>query len=234
MAHTIFIVEDDDKIASLLKKHIERYEYKVYLASQFNDIKKEFIEYTPHLVLLDVNLPRFDGFYWCRQIRTISNCPIIFISARNSEMDQVMAIENGADDYITKPFNFDVVMAKIKSLLRRTYGSYANTIQPHIYEVSGLYLFYDQHVVEWEQRKVELTKKEFILLECLLKKVGKIVAREELLEALWNDADFVDDNTLSVNVTRVRKKLQSLGIENAIETIRGVGYKITDTWSETT
>jgi DNA-binding response OmpR family regulator len=232
MMHTILIVEDDYKIASLLKNHIEKYEYKVHLVSQFTDIKKDFIEYRPHLVLLDINLPRFDGFYWCRQIRTISNCPIIFISARSNDMDQVMAIENGADDYITKPFNFDIVMAKIKSLLRRTYGSYATPIQPHVYEVSGLYLLYDQHMVEWQQRTIELTKKEFTLLECLLKKVGKIVSREELLEALWDNVDFVDDNTLSVNITRVRKKLQKLGIENDIETVRGAGYKITDIWSE--
>ncbi|QPA31404.1 response regulator transcription factor [Thermaerobacillus caldiproteolyticus] len=230
--HTILIVEDDYKIASMLKEHIEKYEYKVHIASQFTDIKKEFVEFCPHLVLLDINLPRFDGFYWCRQIRTISNCPIIFISARSDEMNQIMAIENGADDYITKPFNFDLVMAKIKSLLRRTYGSYANPLQPHIYEVSGLYLLYDQHMVQWNQYTIELTKKEFTLLERLLKKAGKIVSREELLESLWDDVDFVDDNTLSVNITRVRKKLQQLGIKNAIETVRGTGYKIVDTWSE--
>lgn len=228
--HTILIVEDDVKIAFMLKEHIEKYEYRAHIAEQFDDIKKEFIKYHPHLVLLDINLPRFDGFYWCRQIRTISLCPIIFISARSHEMNQIMAIENGGDDYITKPFNLDLVMAKIKSLLRRTYGPYAALAQPHVYEVSGLYFLYDQHMVQWKDKTIELTKKEFILLERLAKKVEKIVSREELLESLWDDAEFVDDNTLSVNITRVRKKLQQIGIEQAIETVRGVGYKLIKTW----
>jgi two-component system, OmpR family, response regulator len=141
-----------------------------------------------------------------------------------------MAIENGGDDYITKPFNLDLVMAKIKSLLRRTYGSYAAPMQPRVYEVSGLYFLYDQHMAQWKDKTIELTKKEFILLERLAKKVEKIVSREELLESLWDDAEFVDDNTLSVNIARVRKKLQQIGIEQAIETVRGVGYKLIKTW----
>jgi DNA-binding response OmpR family regulator len=230
--HTILIVEDDDKIASMLKEHIEKYEYRAHIAEQFDDIKKEFIKCQPHLVLLDINLPRFDGFYWCRQIRTISLCPIIFISARSHEMNQIMAIENGGDDYITKPFHFDLVMAKIKSLFRRTYGPYASPAEPHVYEVSGLYLLYDRHIIQWKDRTTELTKKEFTLLERLAKKSGKIVSREELLESLWDDTEFVDDNTLSVNIARVRKKLQQIGIEQAIETVRGVGYKLVETWRD--
>lgn len=229
---TIFIVEDDHKIAQLLKEHIEKYEYTGVVATQFDAIKQEFLTISPQLVLLDVNLPRYDGFYWCRQIRTVSNCPIIFISARNSEMDQVMAIENGGDDYITKPFHFEVVMAKIKGLMRRVYGTYSSSVSSPLFDAEGLYLYYDQHEAEWDSARVELTKKEFSLLESLAKKVGKVVAREELLEALWDDTNFVDDNTLSVNVTRVRKKLQQLGIENAIETVRGAGYRLNNTWSK--
>ena len=147
-------------------------------------------------------------------------------------MDQVMAIENGGDDYITKPFHFEVVLAKVKSVLRRTYGEYAlqSASVRDVYDVAGLYLYRDQHAVEWKGKRLELSKKEFLLLDCLARKVDQIVSREELLDALWDDRDFVDDNTLSVNVTRVRRRLEQLGIENAIETKRGEGYRLVQNW----
>jgi DNA-binding response OmpR family regulator len=158
--------------------------------------------------------------------------PIIFISARTGEMDQVMAIENGGDDYITKPFHLEIVISKVKSLLRRTYGEYAggDFATRNIYHVGGLYLYGDQNVVEWKGKRIELSKKEFRLLNCLVQKANQIVSREELLEVLWDDIEFVDDNTLSVNVTRVRRRLGELGIRNAIETKRSQGYRLVPNW----
>jgi DNA-binding response OmpR family regulator len=228
--YSIMIIEDDKKLGSLIKNHLERYGYRICLVEDFSNIKGEFIKNNPHIVLMDINLPLFDGFYWCRDIRTISNVPIIFLSARDSDMDQVMAIENGGDDYVTKPFSYDVLLAKIKGVIRRVYGSYAEAASSDIFEVKGLFLNMNQNTVEYKNRKIELSKKEFQLLHSLLKSVNKIVSRETLLEVLWNDVDFVDDNTLSVNITRVRKRLEELGITDVIETKRGQGYKIAANW----
>jgi len=224
------IVEDDKKIASLIQSHVERYGYKAYIVEDYSNIKGEFIKHNPHIILMDINLPFYDGFYWCRDIRTISKAPIIFISARSSDMDQVMAIENGGDDYITKPFSYDVLIAKIKSALRRVYGEYSENNNSEVYEVKGLYLNINQSTLEFNGIKIELSKKEFLLIHSLLKKPNTIISRDELLEILWDDVDFVDDNTLSVNITRVRKRLEELGIKNAIETKRGQGYSITINW----
>lgn len=228
----IFLIEDDPKIASLLKEYLERYEYEVQLVKKFDKIIEEFNVYDPHLVLLDINLPRFDGFYWCRQIRSISNCPIIFVSARDSGMDQVMAIENGGDDYITKPFNFDVVQAKIKGIMRRIYGEYAVSKQVDFLEVNGFYLHLTAMEVEFRQRSAPLTKNEFILLKAFVDRMNLVLSRTYLLEMLWDDEQFVDDNTLSVNITRLRRKLEDIGVHNSIHTVRGAGYKMIDTWSE--
>ncbi|TCT17936.1 DNA-binding response OmpR family regulator [Melghiribacillus thermohalophilus] len=232
MKKKIYIVEDDPKLASLLKEHIEKYDYDVFTASDFYNIKQEFEQTNPHLVLLDIHLPRYDGFYWCRQFRTISNCPIIFISARSGEMDQVMAIENGGDDYITKPFNYDVLMAKIRGMMRRTYGEYATEKQPRILDIYGFMIDLEAMEMELNNKRLALTKKEFLLLKELMQHVNQVLTREHLLELLWDDQHFVDDNTLSVNITRLRKKLQELGIENAIQTVRGAGYKMKVTWGD--
>jgi len=221
------IVEDDDKIASILQQYINRYGYDVVRATRFRELKQEFVDAKPDLVLLDINLPHFDGFYWCRQIRTVSNVPIIFLSARVGDMDQVMAIENGGDDYMTKPFHLDVVMAKIKSALRRAYGEYASpSTGADELKAGGLTLDRARNVVEWNGSQADLTRNECFLLASLLAKAGRIVGRDELLEALWDNVHFVDDNTLNVNVTRVRKKLEELGLPKAIETVRGQGYRL--------
>ncbi|QGU95947.1 response regulator [Clostridium bovifaecis] len=228
--YSIMVVEDDKKITELIKKALERYGYKTYGVEDFANIKGEFIKNNPSLVLMDINLPFYDGFYWCRDIRTVSNAPIIFISARDSDMDQVMAIENGGDDYITKPFSYDLLLAKIKGVIRRAYGSYAESSE--VYEVAGLFLHMNQNVVEFLGKKIELSKREFQLLNTLLKNVNKIVSRETLLEVLWNDTDFVDDNILSVNMTRLRKRLEEVEISDAIETKRGQGYRLVDNWNQ--
>lgn len=227
--YTIMIIEDDPKIAGLLKSHIERYGDRAVTVEDFEQVVQQFEQMKPHVVLLDINLPSYDGFYWCRQIRSISTCPIIFISARSGKMDQVMALENGADDYITKPFEHEIVMAKIRSQLRRVYGDYAASHEERKVELDGLTVYLERLEMQLGDRKIQLTKKETILLETLLRRSPKLVSRETILEKLWDDS-FVDDNTLSVNVTRVRKRLAELGITDALETVRGSGYRLNSNW----
>lgn len=228
--YKIFVIEDDKKIVNLIEDRLNRYGYNVVTVKDYSNIKSEFMKENPHLVLLDINLPNYDGFFWCREIRTVSNVPIIFISARFSDMDQVMAIENGGDDYIIKPFSFDLLLAKIKGVLRRTYGEYAENQSKDVYEVDGVYLYKTQNIVEWKGEKIELSKKEFALLYILISNLNGIVSREALLEELWDDMDFVDDNTLSVNIARLRKRLEDIGIYNVIETKRGQGYSMVKIW----
>ncbi|MFD0695179.1 response regulator transcription factor [Paenibacillus sp. GCM10027628] len=228
--YRIMIVEDDPKIAELLQSHIEKYGDRGLIVTDFQRVLDQFQEMQPHVVLLDINLPSFDGFYWCRQIRTVSTCPIIFISARSGEMDQVRAIENGADDYITKPFHYEVVMAKIRSQLRRVYGDYAAKMIERTVEQSGLVLYPERMELHLKGEMVALTRKETILIETLLERSPRVVSRETILDKLWDDYTFVDENTLSVNITRIRKKLSELGIDDALETLRGVGYRLNQTW----
>lgn len=226
----ILIIEDDPKIASLLQNHLQKYGYAAVITEDFDAIIDGFQRVQPDLVLLDINLPSFDGFYWCRQIRQLSTCPILFLSARSGEMDQVMALENGGDDYITKPFAYEVVMAKIRSSLRRAYGEYAPNVKERTVELDGLTLFIERLELVKDSKVIPLTKKEAVLLELLMNRSPRVVSRELLLEKLWDDQSFVDENTLNVNVTRVRKKLQELQIENAIETARGAGYRLVPSW----
>jgi OmpR family two-component system response regulator YxdJ len=230
MNYTIYIIEDDISISRLLKEQIEKYGLSASVAENFENIIEEFHLLSPHLVLLDVNLPKFDGFYWCRRIRETSKVPILFISARESGIDQVRALENGADDYITKPFSYEVVMAKINSHIRRVYGDYAPSLSERVIELEGLKLYPERLELECQGKTAILTKKEAILLESLIQTYPKVVNRNYLLEQMWDHSDFVEENTLNVNVTRVRKKLQDLNIENGIETIRGLGYKLNKNW----
>ncbi len=232
--HKIMVVEDDGKIAEILCNYLARYGYDAVRLSSFEDVKSDFLSTSPDLVLLDINLPYMDGFFWCRQIRTVSKVPVIFVSARSGDMDQVLALEHGGDDYITKPFSVDVVIAKVKAALRRAYGEYSvgAGASPDVYELEGLYLDRARSSAEWRGSEVFLTPTEFRLLSILAHRPEQVVSRHELLEALWDDVDFVDDNTLTVNVTRVRRKLEELGIEGAIETVRGQGYRITCSWRD--
>ncbi|MCP8969338.1 response regulator transcription factor [Ectobacillus ponti] len=230
---TIFIVEDDHKLGTLLQKQFEKYGYRAVTARCFHDILAEFQDINPHLVVMDVNLPRFDGFYWCRQIRAVSNCPILFLSARDSSMDQVMAIENGADDYMTKPFHYELALAKVKSLLRRVYGSYAQGMRnERTIELSGLILYPERLLLSFKNQTAELSHTESKLLQELMERSGRVVSRDRLLERIWDDQNFIDDNTLSVYVARVRKKLKDLGLEDSIDTVRGVGYMLKSVWGE--
>lgn len=226
----IFIVEDDNQLSALLEEYLQRFGYSTYTVTDFGAVKTDFEQHAPHLVLLDVNLPKYDGYYWCRQIRTLSTCPIIFLSAREGKMDQVMALENGADDYITKPFDYDIVIAKIMSQLRRAYGTYAGNADERTLTVSGLRLDRDRLHLSLFEKRVELSLTEVKILDELMSKCEQVVSRERLLEKIWDEQAFVDDNTLNVYVTRVRKKLSALGIDDALQTVRGQGYRLVPHW----
>jgi DNA-binding response OmpR family regulator len=226
----IFIVEDDRKLVSLLVENLQKYGYEAKPCLNFEIVYQEFMTFDPHIILLDVNLPSFDGYYWCRKIRTQSMCPILFISARDGKMDQVMALENGADDYITKPFDYDIVRAKIKSQLRRAYGSYASSHNDRIVNIEGLILDVERLNLVLGSNKITLSLTETKILDELMKKDGRVVGRERLLEKIWDDEIFVDENTLNVYITRVRKKLAVLGITGALQTIRGKGYQLVPNW----
>jgi len=226
----IWIVEDDKKIAELLARDIRKYGYEAVIATDFDNIAEEFNAVKPQLVLLDINLPSYDGFYWCRQIRQVSTCPVIFISARTGEMDQVMALENGGDDFITKPFSPEIVMAKIRSQLRRAYGEYSNQHRERLVEQEGLKLYVERLEVHFQGKSISVTKNEAAIIELLLERYPRVSGREDLLEKLWDDQTFVDENTLNVNMARVRKKLRQVGVKEAVETVRGVGYRLHVTW----
>lgn len=222
----IFIVEDDLKIAAMLAETLRKYHYEVETAKDFDRILEEFEAFDPHMVLLDINLPSYDGYYWCRQLRQLSTCPILFISARSGEMDQVFALENGGDDFITKPFHYEIVLAKIKSHLRRAYGEYAPKQEERSVKAGRLILFLERMELQVKTDTIPLQKKECTIMELLLAHYPKVVTREQLLEELWDDQTFVDENTLNVNMTRVRKKLADYGVQSVIETVRGSGYRL--------
>ncbi len=221
--YRIFIVEDDEIIAEQIKSNLESWEYQVCMAEDFHNVMSQFAEWTPQLVLLDITLPFFNGFYWCTQIRQLSNVPIIFISSAEDKMNMVMAMNMGADDFVSKPFDMDVLSAKIQALLRRTY-SFATTV--NLLEHKGVILNLADASMTVGTRHIELTKNEFRILQKLFENRGSIVTREELMKHLWNSECFIDDNTLSVNITRLRKKLSEAGMEGYIVTKKGEGYYV--------
>ncbi|AIQ75716.1 MULTISPECIES: response regulator transcription factor [Paenibacillus] len=228
----IFIIEDDRGLVALLQDYLHKFGYETQAVSDFERVRTQFEAFTPHLVLLDVNLPKYDGYYWCRQIRGISTCPILFISARDGKMDQVMALENGADDYITKPFDYEIAMAKIKSQLRRAYGTYAGGNNERTLNVAGMTLDVERLILTRGEAKVDLSHTEAKILDELMQKSGVIVTRDRLLEKIWDDQAFVDENTLNVYVTRVRKKLAALAITDGLQTVRGQGYRLIPNWGD--
>lgn len=220
----IMIIEDEPIIKTLLKEIIERWNYEAIGLDDFSDVLQVFLKESPHLVLMDINLPLFDGFYWCNKIREVSKVPIIFVSSRNTPMDMVMSMNMGGDDFIQKPFYEEVLMAKINALIRRTY-SYTD-MSPKVIEQDGVVLNLNEGEVYFENQKIELTKNEFKIFNVLMKNKGNIISREKLMRSLWEDENFVDDNTLTVNITRIRKKLSEMGKENFIITMKGQGYII--------
>lgn len=220
----ILIIEDDAKIKDIILENIQKWGYEGMVIADFGRIMESFAEYQPHLVLLDINLPAFDGFYWCGKIRAVSKVPIIFISSRNSNMDIIMAVNMGGDDFVQKPFSLEVLLAKVNAMLRRTY-SYVD-VEVSVVEYNGVVLNLKDSTVMHQQHKLELTKNEFRILYMLMKNSGKVVSREEIMRMLWEDESFVDDNTLTVNINRLRKSLEDMGLEDFIATKRGQGYII--------
>lgn len=220
----LMIVEDEVMIRNLLGETIEKWGHTIVKVEMFDNILQVFISESPHLVLLDINLPTFDGYYWCNKIREVSKVPIIFISSRTSPLDMIMAMNMGGDDFIQKPFDTDVLSAKINALLRRTY-SYLDT-QQSVLEHDGVVLNLDDWDVSYDTAKTSLTKTEFTILKMLIQHKGAIVSRHKLMRSLWKDENFVDDNTLTVNINRLRKKLMELGKDDFITTKKGEGYII--------
>ena len=220
--YRIFVVEDDAVIAAAVSRHIESWGCEVHRVENFSDVIGEFRDFDPHLVLLDISLPFYNGYHWCSEIRRISKVPVIFISSASDNMNIVMAMNMGGDDFISKPFDLSVLTAKVQAMLRRTYdfGSpEQNQLSAH-----GAVLDLNAGTLEYSGEHIELTKNELKILQSLLEKRGQVVSRDDLMMRLWQTDSFVDENTLTVNVTRLRKKLENLGLEDFIKTKKGLGY----------
>ena len=221
--YRILIVEDDQGIAQAIKAQAEKWELEAKCVQDFRSIMADFKDYAPHLVLLDISLPFFNGYHWCGEIRKTSKVPIIFISSASDNMNIVMAMDMGADDFIAKPFDQSVLMAKIQAMLRRTYD-FASSVP--ILEHLGALLNTGDNTLTYQNQQISLTKNEYRILLSLLENKGKVVSREKLMERLWETDHFIDENTLTVNVNRLRKKLDAAGLHDFITTRFGVGYII--------
>lgn len=221
--YRIFIVEDDAVIAQALAGALTQWGYEVKTAENFQNITEEFTLFQPHLVLMDIGLPFFNGYHWCSEIRRRSKTPIVFISSASDNMNIVMAINMGGDDFITKPFDLNVVVAKVQAMLRRTYDFQGQT---NVLEHRGAILNLGDATLEYQGKKIDLTKNEFKILQLLLENKGHTVERDAIMQRLWESESFIDDNTLSVNMTRLRRKLEDLGLGQFILTKKGVGYLI--------
>ena len=216
----VFIIEDDVKINEQLGSFLKRYGYEVATSFDFENIVDIALEENPKIILLDINLPVFDGYYICKEIRKQSNVPIIVVTSRDTEMDELISMNLGADDFITKPYNTAILLARIESIIRRVYGN--NSME--ICEYNGLRYNLSTSEMEYEGNKSDLTKNESRILYTLIKNKGKIVSRSELMKYLWQNDEFVDDNTLTVNINRLRKKMEEIGANNMLTTKRGQGY----------
>lgn len=221
--YRILIVEDDNGIAEAIKQQAELWDLEVKCVENFRNVMVDFAEFNPNLVLLDIGLPFFNGYHWCNEIRKTSKVPIIFISSASDNMNIVMAMNMGADDFIAKPFDQSVLMAKIQAMLRRTYD-FASSVP--ILEHRGAFLNTGDNTLTYENEKIPLTKNEYRIILTLMQNKGKVVSREKLMEVLWETDSFVDENTLTVNVGRLRKKLDAVGLSDFITTKFGVGYLI--------
>lgn len=219
--YRIFIVEDDEVIAKQMKLHIEKWGFEVAIDSNLENVMGDFTKFKPDLVLLDVNLPFYNGFFRCTKIREVSRVPVIFVSSASDNMNQVMAMNMGGDDFISKPFSLEVLTAKINAVLRRAYDFGPNS---NLIEHKGAIFIPGESVLNFDGQRVELTKNENRILSVLLENKSTIVSRRKLMEKLWDDECFVDENTLNVNVNRLRKKLEAVGLNDFITTKKGQGY----------
>lgn len=222
--YKIMIVEDDNTLCKNMVERLTKWEFNTVIIKDFANIAVEFIQNKPSLVIMDVNLPYFDGFYWCNKIREISKIPIIFVSSRDTNMDIIMAVNTGADDYITKPFSMDILIAKINALLRRTY-SYGDE-DSDLLECNGVILNLTDNTLFYNEQKIELTRNEFKVMLLLMKNREKTISRQRLMRVLWEDDNFINDNTLTVNINRLRIRLKDIGLKDYIVTKKGYGYVI--------
>lgn len=223
MQYRILIIEDDPGIASAIERQMRMWDLDVRCVQDFRNVMEDFAQYDPHLVVLDISLPFFNGYHWCSEIRRVSKVPILFISSASDNMNIVMAMNMGADDFIAKPFDLTVLMAKVQAMLRRTYDF---AVASPVLEHRGAWLNTGDQTLTYGEKVIELTKNEYRILFSLLENKGKVVSREKLMERLWETDSFVDENTLTVNVNRLRKKLDGVGLADFITTKFGVGYLI--------
>ena len=219
--HKILIIEDDEIIAKSIEKELSNWGFISKCITDFQNIIPQFVEFDPQLILLDITLPFFNGYHWCSEIRKLSKVPIVFISSASDNMNIVMAMNMGADDFIAKPFDLHVLIAKIQAILRRTYDFSTSS---NLLEHRGAILNINDNSISYNGEKVELTKNEYKILQTLLENKNKTVSRDNLMIKLWETDNYVEENTLNVNVTRLRKKLESIGLNNFIKTKKGLGY----------
>ena len=219
----ILIIEDDFVISGEIKKHLGTWGYQTKAAENFKDILSEFNAFDPHLIILDISLPFYNGYHWCTEIRKESHVPIIFVSSASDNMNIVMAMNMGGDDFIAKPFNINILVAKIQALLRRTYDfrEELSTL-----ERNGASLNLSAASLTYQDSTIDLTKNDFKIIQILMKHAGSVVSRDDIMTQLWENDSFIDDNTLTVNVTRLRKKLEEIGLHDFIHTKKGLGYII--------
>lgn len=221
--YKIFIVEDDEMIAAGLKRHLESWGYAVECAQDLGNVMPEFVRAAPQLVLMDVKLPFYNGYHWCSEIRKVSKVPVIFLSSAADNMNIVMAVNMGGDDFIAKPFDLDVLTVKIQAMLRRSYDFVSQSV---VLEHRGAMLNLTEATLVYGGEKLELTKNELRILQVLMENKEKVVARDNLMTKLWESDSYVDENTLSVNVNRLRKKLEGAGLSDFIQTKKGIGYRV--------
>ena len=222
----VYLIEDDLSIFELIRERFAQWTIEVIGPTDFQHIMDDFLTEQPQLIIIDIQLPVFDGFHWCREIRSISKVPILFLSSRDHPMDMVMAMQMGADDFVQKPFHMEVLLAKVQALFRRTYDYKEQPTE--IVRWHGAMIDYDRATVEYNGKQIELTKNELFILKVLLKTSGQIVSRDELMRKLWDDERFVNDNTLTVNVNRLRQRLDEIGLKAVIVTKKGLGYMAVD------
>lgn len=223
-AYHILVIEDDRSMAEEIARLLSGWRYQVSLMQDFTQIVEEATMINPQIILLDINLPYFDGFYWCKRLREVTKVPIIFLSSRESSMDVVMAMNNGGDDYIQKPFDSSVLIAKLQAMLRRTYEM--DTKENKVLLYKGMKLHIEEMTLAYQEQVIELTKNEFRILKLLLEHKGEIVSRSEMMKRLWDDEIYVNENTLTVNVNRLRSRLEEMGLHDVIATKKGIGYSI--------
>lgn len=219
--YKILIVEDEQTIAKAMKERLEMWGYSVLCVQDFKDVMGQFIAFDPQLVLLDITLPYFSGYHWCTEIRKQSKVPILFVSSASDNMNMVMAMNMGADDFIAKPFDLNVFVAKIQAWMRRTYAYVGQT---HLIECGGVILNLSEASLQYQDHRLELTKNDFKTLQILMENPGEVISRSAIMTRLWESDSFIDDNTLTVNIARLRKKLEEIELKDFILTKKGIGY----------